>query len=128
MDPTNEALKKLGRWSRWQLAFYFIVCTAVGWHADYSRSGPLANFQVVTLEDGKVLHVARHEVTVGEWRECVRDAACQSIPSHQTQSADHPATMINWLDAQAYTKWLSRKSGQLEMPSILLIWYPGPNF
>ena len=35
MDPTDDALKRLGKWSPWQMSFYVILSIAVSWPASW---------------------------------------------------------------------------------------------
>jgi formylglycine-generating enzyme required for sulfatase activity len=70
--------------------------------------------------------VAIYEVTQSQWDACVADSACPSLPEDDDWKREHaftepagddwrqwrPATNASWDDAQAYVRWLSRKTGQ----------------
>ncbi len=56
--------------------------------------------------------VGRFEVTFEDWDACVQDGGCSHQPSDQGWGRErYPVVNVNWHDAQAYTKWLSWKSG-----------------
>ena len=56
--------------------------------------------------------VGRYEVTFEDWDACVQDGGCSHQPSDQGWGRErYPVVNVNWHDAQAYTKWLSWKSG-----------------
>ena len=92
--------------------------------SDASAKGHLAadllpDLVTVTLEEEAtpgeldVLHVARYEVTIAHWDQCVAAGGCAyEPPRRQYQSADHPVTGVNWLDAQQYIQWLSKVTGR----------------
>lgn len=57
-----------------------------------------------------------HEVTVGEYAECVQAQSCQfsragkgSPDLNSSQHAPRPMTHVSWFQAQEYTEWLSQK-------------------
>ena len=78
-------------------------------------------------EEGKVNEKPRHaveiaypfaagayEVTLQEWQACVDDGGCSPVPLRRHGEADtgrRPITYVNWHDANAYTAWLSARTG-----------------
>ena len=57
--------------------------------------------------DLPVFYMARHEVTVGQFAECVKAGACtHSRPDLASRRTDHPVVGVSWDDAVAYTAWL----------------------
>lgn len=63
--------------------------------------------------------MAIREVTFNEWDQCVQDGACRAQPvDNGWGRGDRPVILVNWVDAQAYTAWLSAKTGAVyELPS-----------
>ncbi len=57
--------------------------------------------------------IGRFEVTFKQWDACVADGGCRAYrPSDRDWGrGDRPAINISWKDAQAYTSWLSQKTG-----------------
>jgi formylglycine-generating enzyme required for sulfatase activity len=55
-----------------------------------------------------------YEVTVAEWRACVRDGACRDINDWSKENPNPliPATGISYEDATAFVAWLSVQSGR----------------
>lgn len=63
--------------------------------------------------------VGRFEVTFAEWDACVREGGCPGAtvpdgPGHDEGwgRGRQPAINVRWGDAQAYTRWLSARTGQ----------------
>lgn len=57
--------------------------------------------------------VSKFEVTRAEYRACVNDGGCESMPPRRTRLLpDHPVSWLSWNDAQAYVAWLSKRTGQ----------------
>jgi formylglycine-generating enzyme required for sulfatase activity len=57
--------------------------------------------------------VGRFEVTFDEWDACVADRGCEKKPADQGWGrGKRPVMNVSWIDAKAYTAWLSRKTGQ----------------
>jgi formylglycine-generating enzyme required for sulfatase activity len=52
-----------------------------------------------------------HEVTLAEWDACLREGGCRFSPEEGAGS-QLPVGNVSWDDAQAYTAWLSNKTGQ----------------
>lgn len=68
--------------------------------------GPLRE---VTL---KPFSISRGEITAAEWAACVADGGCNRHTPPGGDSAQLPVVMVSWRDAEAYTSWLSKKTGQ----------------
>jgi formylglycine-generating enzyme required for sulfatase activity len=61
----------------------------------------------------KPFAIGRHEVTFDEWDKCADEGGCKHRPDdRQWGRGDRPVINVNWLDAKAFTVWLSRKTGQ----------------
>lgn len=57
--------------------------------------------------------ISRYEITIDQWNICFEDGGCAHRARQRTyQDGSHPVTRVSWLDAQAFTKWLSRETGQ----------------
>jgi formylglycine-generating enzyme required for sulfatase activity len=66
----------------------------------------------------KAFAIARHAVTVGQWREFALATRWKgngdvnwAAPGF-AQDDDHPVVGVNWQDAQLYLAWLSRRTGK----------------
>lgn len=59
-----------------------------------------------------VLAVARTEITFSEWDACSTAKACRQNVESNWPRGQQPAININWDDANAYTEWLSKITGQ----------------
>lgn len=59
--------------------------------------------------------VSRHKITFDNWKACVRNGGCQSLPepigSGQDSGSD-PVVNVSWLDVNEYTYWLSQMTGK----------------
>jgi formylglycine-generating enzyme required for sulfatase activity len=79
-----------------------------GWHKD-----ELPQHRVTI---GKAFAVARHEVTVAEYRrfaEATGDTSADwKIESNGGRDGELPVTWVSWSDAQRYVRWLSTKAGK----------------
>jgi formylglycine-generating enzyme required for sulfatase activity len=58
------------------------------------------------------------EVTVSEWRACIRDSGCSNIPGMAGASDRTPAHNLHWQDTMTYIAWLSGRTGhRYRLPS-----------
>ena len=115
----------------------FALAAGVGARLWFARPAPVPGPEVVRLEpmtfrhrldgdwrrDGRPVDPPRAElripapvwimvrpVSVADYMACVDEGAC-GMPSGP-RGADLPVTGVNWLDANAYATWLSRRTGQ----------------
>lgn len=74
---------------------------------------PVMAQQPVVLQNGAVIHVQRHEVTIAEWNRCHEDGGCTlKLRVRPDQDADlTPATGVSYVDVQEYLQWINRVSG-----------------
>lgn len=86
------------------------------WPGTFQRSRPgKPAEQEVRLS--KVYYILDHEVTVGEYRQCLEAGECQypepANPRFSTMAEpdriDLPVNYISWEQAQEYTRWLTRQ-------------------
>jgi formylglycine-generating enzyme required for sulfatase activity len=68
--------------------------------------------------------LARHPVTVGQWRQFARATGWESMSDTDwnapgfVQTDEHPVVAVSWNDVQKYLSWLTAKTGQLyRLPS-----------
>jgi formylglycine-generating enzyme required for sulfatase activity len=68
--------------------------------------------------------LARHPVTVGQWRQFARATGWESMSDTDwnapgfAQTDEHPVVAVSWYDVQKYLSWLTAKTGQLyRLPS-----------
>jgi formylglycine-generating enzyme required for sulfatase activity len=54
--------------------------------------------------------IARHEVTIGQYKACVNEGACMPGTAAALKGADNrPVANVTWREALAYCAWLERK-------------------
>jgi formylglycine-generating enzyme required for sulfatase activity len=56
--------------------------------------------------------IGAYEVTIEQWNACVDAAGCPRIEVEGNGSRTAPMRNISWDDAQAYVKWLAKKTGK----------------
>ncbi|WP_411816764.1 SUMF1/EgtB/PvdO family nonheme iron enzyme [Hyphococcus sp. DH-69] len=58
--------------------------------------------------------LSSREVTFAQWDACVADGGCKAYraPDHGWGRDKHPVVSVSFEDAQAYTAWLSNKTGR----------------
>ena len=91
------------------------------WRATYEGTQPEAAnvFSLLKYESPqhrvtipKPLAIGRYEVTFDEWDRCVDEGGCRHRPDDREWGrGKRPAINLSWLDAKAYTAWLSKKTG-----------------
>ncbi len=83
------------------------------------RNADLApEFVALHMDDGRTLHVARHETTLRQWQNCVVDGACRQAGKASIKTPSHPVTKVNMFDVQSYITWLNAKTGlSVRLPS-----------
>lgn len=61
----------------------------------------------------KAFAVGRFAVSFAEWDACVDDGGCNGYrpPDEGWGRGNQPVINVNWEDADAFTKWLTRKTG-----------------
>ncbi len=62
----------------------------------------------------KPFAVSRYEITFDEWDACVADGGCHDYrPDDEDWGrSNRPVVNVSWKEAQAYTRWLSAKTGE----------------
>ena len=62
----------------------------------------------------KPFYIGVYEVTVAQFDQFVKDSgyAYEKRKFGYVQRDDHPASCVNWDDAQAFCKWMSKKTGK----------------
>ena len=70
--------------------------------------------EATTARIDKAFALGVYEVTVAEWRACVRDNVCRQLPDWAKENPNPliPATHISLSDAQSFVAWLSTQSGR----------------
>lgn len=58
------------------------------------------------------LAVGKYEVTVGQYKKCLEENACDRLAKGIGDTDQHPVTNVRWQDAQNYINWLSAKTHQ----------------
>jgi len=57
--------------------------------------------------------IGKYEVTFDPWDACVEGKGCEHRPNHQGWGqGSRPVIDVNWDDAQAYLRWLGKKTGK----------------
>ena len=55
--------------------------------------------------------VGKFEITFDEWAACVADGKCATLDDAKWGRGRRPAINVSWIQAVAYTRWLSKKTG-----------------
>lgn len=69
----------------------------------YSYEGPRHGVTLTAFAMGRM------EITHGQWAVCVREGPCRTKPDAPKNT---PVLFVSWEEAQAYTDWLSEKTGK----------------
>lgn len=92
---------------------------------EYSMGAPPID-QGRPYSEGELRHViisepfaiGKFEVTFDEWSACVQDGKCNEVEDEGWGRGRRPVINVTWTEADHYTKWLSRKTGQFyELPT-----------
>lgn len=78
---------------------------------DFTRAGKPAEAPMRALRFDKPLAIMQHQVSSADYQLCVNDGGCRALDRDVAVAPDLPAVQVNWHDAQAYARWLSRKTG-----------------
>ncbi len=56
--------------------------------------------------------VSRFEITIDQWNLCFKEGGCaHKAKQRRYEKGNYPVTNISWLDAMAFTRWLSQRTG-----------------
>jgi formylglycine-generating enzyme required for sulfatase activity len=81
-------------------------------NGDFTRAGKQAAAPVQMVDFEKSLSIMKHQVSSADYQGCVDDGGCRALNRGLVVAADRPAVQVNWHDADAYARWLSRKTGE----------------
>jgi formylglycine-generating enzyme required for sulfatase activity len=56
--------------------------------------------------------IGKYEVTVNQWKQCVKANVCPTLPSPDDAPGNVPMRDVSWDEVQLYLKWLSTVSGR----------------
>ena len=88
----------------------------MGTNGEGGREDDEAPARSVTIAQPFAL--GKYEVTFDEWDACVADGACEKAPDEAWGRGRRPVINVNFAQVNAYTKWLSAKTGkQYALPS-----------
>jgi len=79
---------------------------------DFTRAGRQAEAPRSTVRLVVPLAIMKHQVSAGDYQQCVDEGACRGLDPGVVVAANRPAVQVSWHDASAYADWLSRKSGE----------------
>jgi formylglycine-generating enzyme required for sulfatase activity len=78
-----------------------------------SRSGDYSEKPAHTVKITRPFAIGKYEVTVGQWKECMKARGCSHITDKAAAEPDNaPITDISWDDAREYVRWLSATTGE----------------
>ena len=82
-----------------------------------SNDGGSDEKPVHTVTIAQDFYIGKYEVTLGEYRKCVKDSTCKEPLDNKYYQRmcledNCPVMNVSWNDAKTYTKWLSKKTGQ----------------
>ena len=80
------------------------------WHSPDLSVMPEMATKAVSMPDGRLFYVQRHEVTIAQWNECAAERSCElTLRARPDQNPEiTPATGLNYLDTQQYIRWINK--------------------
>ena len=81
-------------------------------NGDFTHAGKQAEAPLAGLRFEKPLFFMKHQVASADYQHCVDDGNCRALDRAVIVSTDRPTVQVSWHDADAYTRWLSRKTGE----------------
>ena len=81
-------------------------------NGDFTRAGKQAEAPLAALRFEKPLFFMKHQVASADYQRCVDDGDCRAWDRAVIVSIDRPTVQVSWHDADAYARWLSRKTGE----------------
>jgi formylglycine-generating enzyme required for sulfatase activity len=79
---------------------------------DFTRAGKPAEAPLTTVQISQPLAIMKQQVSAADYQRCIEDHACAALAPDVIGAADRPAVQVSWRDADAYARWLSRKTGE----------------
>lgn len=79
---------------------------------DFTRAGKPAETPLTTVQISQPLAIMKQQVSAADYQRCVEERACAALAPDVVVAADRPAVQVSWRDADAYARWLSRKTGE----------------
>jgi formylglycine-generating enzyme required for sulfatase activity len=108
--PTLQFCKASLRFAAVGLAVAAVIGSALMLRDPDRIKGDIADTiqaQPVTLQDGRILRVQTHEVTVSEWQACHDARVCDLDFSRMQKDIDYPATGLSYPDAMQFVAWIN---------------------
>lgn len=79
---------------------------------DFSRNGKPVAAPLRRMRLDSSLAIMTRQVTAAEYGRCVDGGGCPRVPQASTND-DMPMVGVNWRDATAYARWMTRTTGKL---------------
>ncbi len=78
---------------------------------EFLKAGYPVNAPQIEVTFSRPIEMMKFQVGAGDYEKCVSEAACQDRVRQGYQNENMPVTGVSYLDATAYAKWLSMKTG-----------------